>query len=55
MKDVYQWMKVKGLPWKATVSDKCKHIVNWCLKPQPFERPTCQQLLNFLTQEQPVK
>ena len=54
MKDVYQWMRVKGLPYKVEVSDQCKHIVSWCLKQQPFERPTCQQLLDFLTNAHPT-
>lgn len=45
MTEIYKLLEKKGVPYPDHVSQYCRDIVNWCLRKDPWTRPTCTELL----------
>jgi serine/threonine protein kinase len=49
MAEVYRQMRKQPLLYRVQASEKIRTIIKWCLQLDPKARPTCQKLLDFLT------
>lgn len=45
MTEIYKLLEKKGVPYPDHVSQSCRDIINWCLRKDPWARPTCIELL----------
>lgn len=45
MEEIYKYIYQQGVPYPGHVGERCRKIIDWCLKIDPNKRPTCVELL----------